>query len=425
MSVLEGARAGDRSATSAAGCSSRCRSRRSPRSTASRSAAAASSRSPATSATRRRTPSSASRRSTSRSSRAGAGRSGSRARSAPALAKDLILTGPHDRRRGGAAASGSSARSTRPASCSTARSRPRPSLAKKSPRRALGGEGRDEPRAAGRPRRRPLLRGDPLRRAVRDRGPEGGHARVHREARAELQGPLEHPRLRGRELARQCQTRRPPGASAAAMSHVRQPALRATERRRRRGLRRERRLRGAGRHDRAVLPARRLARADERGRRSSSAPSACVSPSSVDARPGSTVAVVDLDRQLRRRRRQHRALQRQRHRAARRRGEQEPRRPVQVRERVGRPAVVRVHLEVEVGRPVGVARVADVADRLAGDDLRAVLQARASTTRRRRTCPGCRSPSSRRCSGGCTGTSCRSRRRGRACSRRARTSSRT
>ena len=50
--------------------------------------------------------------------------------------------------------------------------------------RALGREGRDEPGAPGRPRRRPLVRGDPLRRAVRDRGPEGRHARLRREARA-------------------------------------------------------------------------------------------------------------------------------------------------------------------------------------------------------------------------------------------------
>ena len=54
------------------------------------------------------------------------------------------------------------------------------------PARALGGEGRRQPGAPGRPRRRPLLRGDPLRGAVRDRGPEGRHARLHREARAPL-----------------------------------------------------------------------------------------------------------------------------------------------------------------------------------------------------------------------------------------------
>ena len=77
----------------AGGCSRRCRSRRSRRSTASRSAAAASSRSRATCATRRATRSSASPRSTSGSSPAGAGRSASRASCGIGVAKDLIFTG--------------------------------------------------------------------------------------------------------------------------------------------------------------------------------------------------------------------------------------------------------------------------------------------------------------------------------------------
>ena len=53
--------------------------------------------------------------------------------------------------------------------------------------------------------------------------------------------------------------------------------------------------------------------------------------------------------------------------------EEQPLARVQVRERVDGGAVVRVHLEVEVVVALGVARVADVADLLAGGHLRAVL----------------------------------------------------
>ena len=99
------------------------------------------------------------------------------------LAKDLILTGrtidAAEALRIGLVSAVYPARGA-PRPCARDRGRPR----EEEPGRALGREGRRQPRAPGRPRRRPLLRGDPLRGALRHRRPDRGHARVHREARA-------------------------------------------------------------------------------------------------------------------------------------------------------------------------------------------------------------------------------------------------
>ena len=86
------------------GCSRRCRSRRSRRSTGSRSAAAASSRSRATSATRRPAAKLGQPEVVDRDHpRLGRHAAAARASSGIGVAKELIFTGRHRRRRGGAA----------------------------------------------------------------------------------------------------------------------------------------------------------------------------------------------------------------------------------------------------------------------------------------------------------------------------------
>ena len=66
--------------------------------------------------------------------------------------------------------------------------------------------------------------------------------------------------------------------------------------------------------------------------------------------------------------------------AARRRGDEQVRRLLQERERVDGLAAVRVHLEMQVRvDAVRVAGVADVADRLAGVDVRSVRRRRTTT----------------------------------------------
>ena len=106
------------------------------------------------------------------------------------LAKDLILTGRTiDAAEALRIGLVSAVYPARGAARPGARDRRR--AGEEEPGGALGGEGRREPGAPGRPRHRPLLRGDPLLGAVRDRGPEGGDDRLLGQARAPLPGRAE------------------------------------------------------------------------------------------------------------------------------------------------------------------------------------------------------------------------------------------
>ncbi len=164
---------------------------------------------------------------------------------------------PHDRRGGGAP---HRPRQRRLSARAAARAGARDGAGarEEEPGRALRGKGRGEPGAAGRPRHRPLVRGDPLLGAVRDRGPEGGHDRLLGEARAPVPGPLR------------------PQATASTTPGGREGAVPGR-------LRLERRLRRQRQDDRRPPDERRRGRVCRPGRRPSSAVARHASASSACA----------------------------------------------------------------------------------------------------------------------------------------------
>ena len=157
---------------------------RSPPSTASPSAAAASSRWPATCASPRTRRASASPRSSSASSPASAARSGCRASSAQNKALEMNLIGDpiSPTRRGSTASSTASSPTT---NCSTPRSPGRAGSPRQAP---LAIEQIKQVSSGRRSRGRHRGREARVRDGLRQRGREGGHRGVPREARAALQG---------------------------------------------------------------------------------------------------------------------------------------------------------------------------------------------------------------------------------------------
>ena len=234
--------------------------------------------------------------------------------------------------------------------------------------------------------------------ALRERGREGGPGRVRREARAALHRPLTARWTASDAWPRG--TQRPRAEPSSSVASDRRGAQRevvaALGLQRRRRARRQTRPAGrrcASRGSIGMPPTRRGF-----GDASARSPSRATSDEHLPlqlrrrCRIGEALDRSTLRIRSRRRRPRRPCPPAERDRRPARRREEQRLRLLQVRVRVDRRRRRRVHLEVQVRmRPVRVAGVADEADRLAGRDLRAVLQAPSRTRSRRRTCRGCRS----------------------------------